>query len=74
MRLVRLYKCTESKINEIPIHEGNRKLFAWHCLCAPFDVNGGHIVPGHNGIFRLQTGAMMDASLSAHRRETNTQI
>lgn len=49
MRLVCLYKCTESKTNEIPIHEGNGKLFAWHCLCVPFDVNGGHIVLGHDG-------------------------
>lgn len=29
------------------------------------DVNAEHIVPGHNGILRLQTETMMDSLLSA---------
>lgn len=60
-------------MNEILIHEGNRKLLPWHCFCAQFDVNAGHIVLGHNGILRSQM-AMMDHSLSLRRRETNPEL
>lgn len=61
-------------MNEILIHEGNRKLLPWHCFCAWFDVNGEHIVLGHNGILRSQTEAMMDRSLSLLHRETNPEV
>lgn len=61
-------------MNEILIHEGNRKLVPWQCFCVLFDVNGEHIVPGHNGILRLQTEAMMDSSLSLLHKETNPEI
>lgn len=67
-----------SKINEnshsSEVAAGN--YFAWRCLC---DVSGGHNVLGsggggeHNGIFRLQA-AVMDASLSPHRSETQHKI
>ncbi len=61
-------------MNEILIHEGKRKLVPWHCFCALFDVNGEHIVQDHNGIFRLQTEAMMDSSLSLPHKETHSEI
>lgn len=68
--LVYLYECAQRKMNEILIHEGKRKLVPWHCCCVLFDVNGEHIVRTHNGIFRLQTEAMMDGSLSSLHKQT----
>lgn len=72
--LVCLYECAHRKMNEILIHEGKRKLVPWHCFCVLFDVNGEHIVLGHNGILRSQTEAMMDSSLSLLHEETSPEI
>lgn len=58
--LVCVYECAQRKMNEIFIHEGNRKLPGWRRLCVLFDVNGEHIVSGLNGILRLQAEAVMD--------------
>lgn len=72
--LVCLYECAQRKMNEILIHEGKRKLVPWHCFCVLLGVNCEHIVLGHNGIFRLQTEAMMDSFLSLLHMETNSEI
>lgn len=69
--LVCLYECAQRKMNEIFIHEGKRKLVPWQCFCVQLDVNGEHIVLGHNGILRSHTEAMMDSSLSLLHKETN---
>lgn len=61
-------------MNEILIHEGKRILVPWHRSCVLLDVNGEHIVLGHNGILRLQKEAMMDSSLSLLPAETNPEI
>ena len=61
-------------MNEIPIHGGKRKLVPWHCFCVRLDVNGEHIVSGHNGILRSQTEAVMDSFLSALHKVTNPEI
>ena len=72
--LVRLYECAQRKMNEILIHEGNRKLVPWHCFCVLLDVNAGHIVLDHNGILRLPAETMMDRSLSLLHKEPNPEI
>lgn len=65
--LVCLYECAQREMNEILIHEGTRKLVPWRCFCVAVDVNGEHIVSGHNGILRSEAEAMMDSSLSLHQ-------
>lgn len=72
--LVCLYECAQRKMNEILIHEGKRKLVPWQCFCVHFDVNGEHIVSGHNGFLGSHREAMMDSSLSLLHKETNTEI
>lgn len=66
--LVLLYECAQRKMNEILIHEGNRKLVPWQSFCVLFNVNADGIVLAHKGILRLQTEAVMDRSLSALHR------
>lgn len=73
-RLSAFYECAQRKINEILIQEGKRKLVPWHCFCVLLDVNGEHIVLGHNGILRSRTEAMMDCFLSLLHKVTNPEI
>lgn len=42
--LVCLYECAQRKMNEIPIHEGNRKLPCWRRLCAVWCKRGANCV------------------------------